>query len=531
MVISNPKLALAYTRNGGQIKQPVKAENADFVLFLGGTNKFPLVVPERFPKDAPAYSEDNPHLHDNEGNYHIGMILKQGKDAPYEWLSWPDTLVSTVACDDPVNRMLRLKTKPMGAHATIETRSYIGRFTDTARNPHLTDPEDAPKKLEKAILDAVKAVPANTTLDDDHAIDVDGLHFRNFVPAHKRSAKLDDLFTKMKEKISTGTRKNQLKGTDIQRCYFFFHDIGSGSSPRGDEYYKSEENAGEGSVNGFLNKNGKFGIQYDFDTPRGGTVLEHVPAGAWINSYCMGIETVPVVEADDTDDDLKFYSDEKNKKYASIGWYKKYRDEGFGNKHRDLWWKWPHKLLDTWAQLYVFCSARANHLLTISAHLEADKNLMYSSAFWDEDWKRKLDDTAIANAGTFMHRIAYKEETYNEKRKKYEGSGDQPGSMHDDPVAVDVQVLYDKITDQLNALGGLQLPKGVRYGIHRKRLLDFSRLDDAGLHGHGWGNGSNEMLTFPHQSSTTRRSSADYHKGYKIWRVGGGPNDGIANDT
>jgi hypothetical protein len=102
------------------------------------------------------------------------------------------------------------------------------------------------------------------------------------------------------------------------------------------------------------------------------------------------------------------------------------------------------------ASLYLIASARANHLLTITTHVEL-------------------------------------------------GQGE-----HDDPRGLDLQVLYDAITVKLSALSkaelgaqAVALPAGVRYGINPLRNRDPAKLAAGSqwpkvLASRKWG--------FPHQS-------------------------------
>jgi hypothetical protein len=80
-------------------------------------------------------------------------------------------------------------------------------------------------------------------------------------------------------------------------------------------------------------------------------------------------------------------------------------------------------------------------------------------------------------------------ETTNKYLKK---ARDRPSDYHGDPYAFDIQALYDVITRKLNALGGEQMPKGARYGVHPLRLRKANGLDI--------GNGSGQLHEFPHQS-------------------------------
>jgi hypothetical protein len=120
MVISNPKLTTTYGRKGTALSKPVKADDADFIFSMGGTNTFPIVVPEKFKDSGEA--RNNPHLHGDAGKHRIGVELTAVVDkgtVKYSALDWDHTLRSTIQCSDPVDRMLALQTTPMGAFKTI----------------------------------------------------------------------------------------------------------------------------------------------------------------------------------------------------------------------------------------------------------------------------------------------------------------------------------------------------------------------------------------------------------------------------
>src|SRR5690606_1506725 len=133
---------------------------------------------------------------------------------------------------------------------------------------------------------------------------------------------------------------------------------------------------------------------------------------------------VPVVELDDGNVDWT------GREYACMG-VGTGKHPKTGKRGATLYWKWPHATLDALADLYVFASARANHLLTITAHLECDRNLGFSQIHWEyphsPTWTKKL---ANAKAGSGH-------------AKMREG----PQNAHGDPYCLHLQVLYDKITE------------------------------------------------------------------------------------
>jgi hypothetical protein len=132
------------------------------------------------------------------------------------------------------------------------------------------------------------------------------------------------------------------------------------------------------------------------------------------------------------------------------------------------------------ADLYVLSSARANNLLTVATHEELDRDIMYSAVFWA--YSADEIDALEARSSIWADMIG------------------QPGDGHDDPIALDLQVFYDKITERLNKLGGLQLPMGTRYGTHPKRNADWTNKDPDG-HPHSTGNVDGQLHVFPWQSN------------------------------
>jgi hypothetical protein len=141
MVISNPKLTTTYGRKGTALSKPVKADDADFIFSMGGTNTFPIVVPEKFKDSGEA--RNNPHLHGDAGKHRIGVELTAVVDkgtVKYSALDWDHTLRSTIQCSDPVDRMLALQTTPMGAFRRSRTRRTNATDKDDKDvRPHVDD--------------------------------------------------------------------------------------------------------------------------------------------------------------------------------------------------------------------------------------------------------------------------------------------------------------------------------------------------------------------------------------------------------
>jgi len=162
MVISNPKLTTTYGRKGTALSKPVKADDADFIFSMGGTNTFPIFVPEKFKDSGEA--RNNPHLHGDAGKHRIGVELTavvNKKTVKYSALDWDHTLRSTIQCSDPVDRMLALQTTPMGAFKTITDAKVVGRFSDPKRNPRV-DPDKAPKRRYADLRTVYTAISRNS---------------------------------------------------------------------------------------------------------------------------------------------------------------------------------------------------------------------------------------------------------------------------------------------------------------------------------------------------------------------------------
>ncbi|MCW8140789.1 MAG: hypothetical protein KIT58_17955, partial [Planctomycetota bacterium] len=280
--------------------------------------------------------------------------------------------------------------------------------------------------------------------------------------------------------------KHPLLLTDIRKAYFVVHDIGVGpDAPRGKDHYgeKPTEHAkrrrsvaGE-FVHGFLNHNGTFAVSRDLGDGRGpATVYENLQEGGWVGRYGVAIECVPIVmtpafrayeRARDAGDARA--KRPRGRRQATFEGYGDAEIACEGTKGGAIY-RWPHALLDALADLYVFASARAGHLLTVTAHVEMDRNLLLSQTFFEHD------KAAVA--------------AFKGARARYR---DQARDVHGDPYGLDLQVFYDKITARLNALGGLKLPPGVRYGVHPRRITTAA--------GETIGQSEGAAHTFPYQSS------------------------------
>jgi hypothetical protein len=312
------------------------------------------------------------------------------------------------------------------------------------------------------------AIPGR--FDDPHrdpAVDMDGTKFDEFLKGKDRRAfvaKWLDEHAALKDAASEPNA--DLKTTDIVKAWFVIHDVGVGASVTDRRFKASQPATKNGAVHGFVNRGGYYAATHDFTRNRQGTVYEFLSRKGLehVNGRTINLETVPDIEPDVPDQPDGSRGEPSNAgQYASIGYKRK------GNKV--TYYKWTNAAFDVLADLYLFASARARHLLTITAHKEMDRNLG-RSVIWREY------SAAEMRAGTGKH---------------WDTARNSPSNYHGDPYGFDMQALYDIITRKLNALGGRQMPAGARYGIHPRRVCKDDGEDIV--------NGSNHLHVFPHQSS------------------------------
>lgn len=519
--ITKPKLVQVPDGKGGLTaankKNTPTAAHADLVVFLGvrqetqkkgkgkdattETLEVPILIPLKVPREADGF-------HDEGDDYEIGVVLSTKGGTPFNFLKRGQTAGSTVPRVAPVRKMLGLRVTAQGARTqdgkgstALDTWSKqsgeIGRFSDPMRNPSV-GPDEAMWFLDARIILELnkKAAP----------VDVDGLLFKNFVPSSKTRAQVvDELHADfVKNKVAAPTKDDALGKSDVEKAFFIFHDIGAGLfGPYATDRYQSEKTPIADSVNGYMNLDGTVATHFDLDDWwKGGTVYEWTATGKWMRGYCIGYETVSEVERDNANTYYPlrnkanlhdyYHGNAKSRAAAKAKWEagptKPYACMAKGyviekKKRVDAWFKWTDDLIDSFASLYVIASARANHLLTITTHLETDRNLMFSLVHWTHT--RDEMDKAWAKAGSRMRALL---------------NDSDAGSVHNDPSGCDLQLLYDKISEKLNALGGLQIPKGSRYGPHRERALNLAKGDDAGNPGIA-DNGDDQLHVFPQQSN------------------------------
>ncbi|MCA1634398.1 MAG: hypothetical protein LC802_12065, partial [Acidobacteria bacterium] len=209
----------------------------------------------------------------------------------------------------------------------------------------------------------------------DAALEIDGTKFDVFLNGKNRRAFIEKWLDEHPALKEAANEPNaSLKTGDIIKAWFIIHDVGVGAT-LGDKRFKaSQSETKKGAVHGFLNRAGYYAATHDFNTNRQGTVYEFLSKrGLKIaGGFTINIETVPDIESGVSDKADGSHGDPSNADvYASIGYI---RVKG---KKVD-YYKWTKAAFDVLADLYIFASARARHLLTITAHKEVDRNLAQS---------------------------------------------------------------------------------------------------------------------------------------------------------
>jgi len=382
--------------------------SADFILKLG-KNAFPLWIPRQDILE--------------EGNaVEIGFALEDGKGNKVERMSIVHGHVVSLPIPNHLKQMLEIP----------------GRFDDPKRDP---------------------------------TVEMDGTKFDVFLKGRNRRefiAKWLEEHPALKE--AANEPDADLKTSDIIKAWFVIHDVGAKASLTDKRFKASQPKTKRGAVHGFLNRASYYTATHDFTKNRQGTVYEFLSKrGREIaNGRTINIETVPDVESFLRDTAGGSHGEPSNADlYASIG-YKPAKKNGVKGV---TYYKWTKTAFDVLADLYIFASVRAGHLLTITVHKEMDRNLG-QSVIW-----REYSAAEIRSA---------KKDSFLGKAR------DKPHNYHGDPYGFDVQALYDLITLKLNALGGKQMPVGARYGIHPRRVCKAD--------GENIPNGSHHLHEFPHQS-------------------------------
>jgi hypothetical protein len=392
---------------------------------------------------------DEPRLEkSHKATRRADLVLRLGKTSFPLWIPRQDILeegdaveLGFVLEDSQGNKIERLSIAS-GQVASIPIPNYLqqmltipGRFDDPKRDP---------------------------------AIDMDGLKFDVFLGGKDRRAFVANWLEQHPAlKEAANEPDADLKTSDIIKAWFVIHDVGVEASLPDKRFKASQPKTKKGAVHGFLNRAGYYAATHDFTTNRQGTVYEFLSKNGLrhVNGRTINIETVPDIEPDVPDKPDGAHGDPANPGlYASIG-YKRRPGK------KVTYYKWTTAAFEVLADLYIFASARARHLLTITVHKEMDRNLG-KSVIWREYSAAELRD---AREGSFLGKAR-----------------DKPDDYHGDPAGFNMQALYDLITQKLNALGGQQMPAGAHYGIHPRRICKAD--------GENITNGSRHLHEFPHQS-------------------------------
>ena len=440
-----------------KLSEAARRRQCDFALFLGGGKTIPL----RVPREGGDYHREGAH-------FELGVALEHPAAGRHERVAASAVLKIPSA---RLRASLTLQTAPTGglAEALGASAGVLGRFNAPGRNPRV-EPTDVLRELDSRTLAALE------TASLEAPVDVDGLRFDHFVPPAERLAAIERLAGEIT--IQAGGASDPLPperfGTgDIQKAYLVIHDIGVKGRVAPDRFTWPEVDTGKG-VHGFLNKDGSYAPTGDFAEVRGGTKYVATSMGRWVREFMIEVETVPIVTKTPGGADPGWKARPAGDADACVGW----KGRGRKAKRRD-YYRWSSVMLDALADLYVLASARACHLLTVTCHVEVDRNLVFSQIY--SGYSVAQLRRAATGDGSLKKAIYL------------------PRDSHGDPYGLDVAALYARIRERLNALGGLQLPEGVRFGIDRRRVIDPAQPDADG-HPRVIGNNDGHLHTFPWQS-------------------------------
>jgi hypothetical protein len=356
--LSTLTLAVAYSdaAAGWIVETRPKVADApapDFFLMLGTKDTPPSR--KDVPGTDPACKDKEPvgvaiavppgrNYHDEDDSYDLGFVLEVKDAKPYDRRSL--TVVQSharVPAKHPVDTMLAFKeyaNKDLPQHTQLGP--VLGRFNDPECNPH-REPDEAAAQLDDATIKALADTP-------DGPVDVDGLRLARLIDPKVRR----DLIAAIRGKLVVDTLPaNDLLQTDVQLAYFVVHDVGNGTTVT---HYTKNAAGDPEYVTGFVNDDGSYASRFDFAAGFSGTL--NTGRAPW-SGYAIGFETVPIVLAAPSAD---------RDKYPMIGTHAYERG----------YWHWTKELLATLVELYVLGCLRANHLLTVTTHNEADRNVMLS---------------------------------------------------------------------------------------------------------------------------------------------------------
>jgi hypothetical protein len=486
-------------KKGDSIPPDAEREaSAHFYLFLGAAKGGGVFVPLRI--------RPGENYHDEGEQYEVGMTLEHPSlDPRIDRRDHKATANALVAAVDTLQHSRQLATPPLGAMKKVlpakdadGNPTLMGRFNDPKRNPSV-HPLAAHVALEMITA---------TALDGPDPVDVDGIHFMRFVHEKKRREFIEDLTKQLVAKVVPGDAEvtNQVSTADTEKAYFVIHEIASGLTGKAPPPFDSTaQRAKASAVNGWVNADGKYTVCYDLSAGMSGAVYAAVDqlGAKWALNYFVGFETVSVTTADElTDAELA--------RYPTWGWGKSHREDRTkptdekGNYPtvtvNPAYFHYSSELLDTLVDLYVLASARCNHLLTVTCHVEIDRNMMYSGVY----------------------------ETYGApalKARYADGKGSKvwvdllsnPSNVHGDPYGFDPQVFYDRITARLIGLGATKWAsraplltaahkdRKLRYGVNPNRIVEDKDTrvgpKTKRVYRRTRTNSSGDLLTFPWQSA------------------------------
>jgi hypothetical protein len=419
-------------------------------------------------------------LHDElaNGGVEIGFTLEEGGEAGRIYKGLPPLSPTFIDVSEPIADMLALPD----------------RFSDPGRKPPLAT-DVAATKHEEETLKLMKA---------GADVDVDGLRFeklldgsmsrRQFIEkmlqtkGFSMTSKTYELFDGQKDPWLDDPKKDVLSqewtSGDIVKAFFVIHDIGILSNNRKYVHYQADTRsirfkAKKGTsgdtkadvyptaVHGFLNWSGVYAPAWNFYRDKRGTKNSFGgnPDPAWapftlehethpIPFYRPGPNDLSKALAELGDPGSKYFDNIPPKmpkgmdkseapqefNWSCLTWTHAF--EGWGDRRKVgkaackpdpkkgekviFFAGSPEPFLLGLVDLYLLASARAGHLLTITTHNEVDRSI---------------------HGG------------------------------HDDPAGIELQALYDLITERISktgkqklpGLGGLDVPVGVRYGQHPRR--------------------------------------------------------------
>lgn len=442
----------------------------DFYLADKASNLGKADFAVRIGKRRLLYLLSRADLHDEaaDGTLEVGFTLEEGGDAGRVYRCLPPMSPAFVSISEPIADMLALDD----------------RFSDPARRPSIRT-EDAARTHEAETLKVLRAGDC----------DVDGLRFERLLDGSMSRRDFIMSMIKPGGKAMTCKTYEHFDGEkdpklhpkkdvlsqewtsgDIVKAYFLIHDIGILENNRKPLHYRASSTGiryrSSGSptaVHGFMNWSGVYAPGWNFWRDKRGTVASFnffAQNPAWapftiefesppIPFYRPGPATLADAERELGDPSSAYFEHlparleagmdrsgaTEAHDWACMVW--KFHYEGWGDRKKAgrrlcapkpkrgekpvFFSASPRCFIDGIADLYILASARAGHLLTVTTHVEVDRVI--------------------------------------------------PGA-HDDPSGIDLQVLYDAITrrlskdspDRLPGLGGLTIPKGVRYGMHPRRL-------------------------------------------------------------